>query len=199
MRILVPLLTLVPVVAAAQPDEREPSLLAMPVVAVGGGVAGFVSPTLREVSDDGGAWNARIAAGDPKAIRLELSYTGAAQPLDSASGTLLKSGALVQAHINVGPWVSSVEPFMYLGAGLAHYRVRGDIMHRDLAPTDNVLELPIGAGVAKRVGRYVFDVRAGLEIASGADLLRIPKESGSSRTTEIMHRFAMAASLGFAL
>ena len=185
----------------ARAEPARASLLERPVVTVGGGVEGFITSELRDRARDGGAWSARVSAGGRKDIRLELAYAGSAQPLDGMEGSvLLGTGIIGMLRINIAPWVSdTIEPFFLVGAGWTRFQVRDRRASASLVETDDILDMPIGFGVARRFGGYVLDVRAGVTLAAGADLLPVEQDPDASRATAVMHRFGMTASVGFEL
>jgi hypothetical protein len=189
------------VAARAHADRTAPdSLLAKPVVAVSGGVEGFINLKLRDLASAGSAWSARVSAGERQGVRLELAYVGSAQGLDPASGTtLLGTGVVGTLRINVAPWVSDrLEPFLFVGGGWTRFHVRGAPAVAMGPKNDDVLDLPIGVGVAALFGRFVLDLRAGLTVTAGADLVPVDDPS-SSRDSQAMHRFGVTAGLGMTI
>jgi len=190
-------LLLAPSARAEVNDPKSPFV--RPVVTVSGGVEGFIAPTLRELAGYGAAWSTRISTGGREDVRLELSYAGSSQPLDGMEGkTLLGTSVIGTLRINVAPWVSdTIETFVFLGAGWSRYQVRARRATAVLVESDDLLEMPIGLGVARPFGRFVLEVRAGLHITSGADLLPIERIQSSSRHSEVMHRLGLTAGLGF--
>ena len=193
-------------VAGAEPAPRAtnghvpppPDPTADPVVSVGAGVENFLGNTLRSTVDTGPSWNVRASMGSRADVRVELVYSGSAQPFRDPA----MEGAWLVAHglqgllrVNVAPG-HAFEPFFFIGAGWDRFAVRGRTGGRLRTP-DHVLEIPFGLGIARRLGQLVLDVRGGLSIMNGADL--IPPEDRSSTEGETMHRAGLRVSLGFAL
>ncbi|NVB81928.1 MAG: hypothetical protein HOV81_26340 [Kofleriaceae bacterium] len=200
MQWLVVVVALVPAVAFAEPEsasERE-SPLSHPAVAIDGGVVGFIDNDLRALVRPGEVWGARVVFGSHEDIRIEVTYAGSHQALDPTAGEgLVSHGTRGVLRINVAPWLNTVEPFLYFGTGWSRYHVQGRMPGSPLQTNDNVLEIPFGIGVAKRIGGFSLDVRAGLEVASGGDLLPIPMPPHSSRTSASMDRYLAAAVFGY--
>ena len=97
----------------ARADHRRihPKLLERPTLVVSGGLASFIDPGLRDVAGVGETWSARVAVGRPKGIRVEVAYTGSAQPLAASQGTwLVGNGAVATLRVNVAPGVYPFEP-----------------------------------------------------------------------------------------
>src|SRR3569623_3200618 len=67
----------------------RPKLLDRPPLVVSSGLASFVDPGLRTVAGVGETWSARVAAGRPQGVRVEVAYTGSAQQLEPAEGSWL--------------------------------------------------------------------------------------------------------------
>ncbi len=165
-------------------------------VSLGAGFENFVSSALREVAGTGPSWNVRAAVGSTGAVRVEVTYAGSAQPLTAAAGHLMAHGLNGVLRVNFAPW-AAVEPFVYLGAGWNRFHVRG-MRPANIEAVDHVLELPLGLGVAYRHSRVMVDIRAGLTVASGADLLPTT-DPNASPSGEAMHRFALRANIGIDL
>jgi hypothetical protein len=187
-----------PALALAQPDDERESPLSHPAVAIDGGVTGFIDNDLRALVRPGEVWGARVVFGSHEDIRIEVTYAGSHQALDPIAGDALVShGTRGVLRINVAPWLDTVEPFLYFGGGWSRYHVQGRMPGSPLQTNDNVLEIPFGLGIAKRVGGFSIDVRAGLEVASGGDLLPIPMPPHSSRTSASMDRLVAGAVVGY--
>lgn len=199
-RIAFVVLSLVPVLAAAEPETEteDESPLSHPSVAIDGGLTGFIDGDLRALVHDGESWGARVVFGSHEDIRIEVTYVGTHQGLDPTAGAdLVSHGARGVLRINIAPWLESVEPFLYFGGGWSRYHVQGRTPGSPLEGSDNVIEIPFGVGVAHRAFGFSFDMRAGLEISSGGNLLPIEQPPHSSRTSASMDRFLASAVLGY--
>lgn len=187
-----------PAVALAQPDDEPESPFSHPAVAIDGGVTGFIDSDLRALVRPGEVWGARVVFGSHENIRIEVTYAGSHQELEPSAGSdLVSHGARGVLRVNVAPWLDVVEPFLYFGGGWSRYHVEGRMPGSPLQTNDNVLEIPFGLGIAKRIAGFSIDVRAGLEVASGGDLLPIPMPAHSSRTSASMDRLLAAAVIGY--
>ena len=187
--------------AFAEPrTELEPPW-SHPVISASAGGEGFITSELRDRVSFGAAWTTRVSMGSPKDVRIELAYAGSMQPVAASEGnTLLATGLVGTLRVNVAPWASDmVEPFVYLGAGWSRFRVRDRESSATLVASDDVLQMPFGAGLAARFGRAVVEIRGGVIIASAADLLPMPRKPDESRDSAVMHRLGVSAGVGFEL
>lgn len=185
----------------ARADHRRihPKLLERPTLVVSGGLASFIDPGLRDVAGVGETWSARVAVGRPKGIRVEVAYTGSAQPLAASQGTwLVGNGAVATLRVNVAPGVYPFEPAFYIGGGWMHYHARA-AAESDLRSDDDVFVIPFGLALARELGRFTIDIRGGVDIAAGGELMPVPRDPDSSRTSASMHRFGLIAGVGVAL
>jgi hypothetical protein len=187
--------------AAAEPQTEEESPWSRPVVSATAGGEGFITSELRDRVSFGAAWTTRLSMGSRKGVRIELAYSGSLQPVAATEGsTLLGTGLVGTVRVNVAPWASDLlEPFVYLGAGWSRFRVRERESTATLVASDDVLQMPFGAGLAARFGRAIVDIRGGVIIASAADLLPTPRKPDESRDSAIMHRLGVSAGVGFEL
>jgi hypothetical protein len=192
--------------ARAQPESETetetetPSPLSEPGVFVDGGVVGFIDSRLRNLVHDGQSWGAKLAMGSFDDVRIELTYMASIQGLDPTAGdSLVGHEAEAILRINVAPWLDALEPFFYFGAGWTRYHVRGRAPGSPLEPQDTLLSIPFGLGIGRRVGWFVFDVRGGIEAASGGDLLPIERETSSSARAASMERFMALAVAGITI
>ncbi len=105
----------------------------------------------------------------------------------------------VQGALRMNFWPGlSIEPILVIGAGWTRFGISSPMNAPGLPRTDNVIEIPLSAGVAYRNRGFVFDARAGFTIVSGADLLR-QMDPTTSQDSENMHRISMQISLGYEL
>jgi hypothetical protein len=133
---------------------------------VGGGVTGFVGKAARAFGAVGGSWEVRVTWGSRLPVSLEAAYVGSAQPMQGLaleSGALLVgNGAEASVRINIFPAAQRIQPYIFGGAGWINYQVENtQIVAADLGQSDNVLEVPLGAGITGRLPRgFVIDLRA---------------------------------------
>lgn len=167
-------------------------------VTAGAGVEGFIGVGMRNAVGIGPSWAVRVAYGNPQSVRVEAEYVGSQQPirLMDVGGNLVGHGVHGLVNINLFP-EARYEPFFYAGAGWSRYSVSSGGAGL-LASRDDVFEMPIGIGAAYRWHNVVVDVRAGVRVTTGPDLLPSPMPEGSEHS-EMMHRYGIAAQLGYSL
>jgi len=133
---------------------------------VGGGYEDFTNSTLNNMTSGGGAWNARVVAGTRQFVGLEAAYVGAARSIDalglSDEATLISNGVEGNVRVNIPiiRQVSMIEPFGFVGLGWSHYHV-GNTQTRtsDLAANDDVMTVPLGAGLEYSYKAFIADAR----------------------------------------
>ena len=133
---------------------------------VGGGYEDFTNSTLNNMTSGAGAWNARVVAGTRQFVGLEAAYVGAARNIDalglSNDATLISNGVEgnVRVNIPIVRQVSMIEPFGFVGLGWSHYHV-GNTQTRtsDLAANDDVMTVPLGAGLEYSYKAFIADAR----------------------------------------
>jgi hypothetical protein len=156
---------------------------------------------MRDEVNDGAGWTVRVSAGDRKGVRLELSYAGSVQPVTATEGSsLIGTGVLGTLRVNVAPWWSdSFEPFFYLGGGWSRFHLRDQRAAASLGESDDLLQIPFGMGAARRVSHFIVDARAGITIATGANMLPVPRDPTSSQRSAFMHRYGFSVGVGVEL
>jgi hypothetical protein len=146
----------------------EPAPLFSPDVSVqlGGGVTAFASQDARAVFHTGGYWDLRGVLGSGGYLGGELGYVGSAR---NVSGTGLtgdaqllgdSAEAVLRANLPLSLGVLRLEPFLFGGAGFAHYQVVNQ--QHDLSGVrqhDNAFALPFGAGLGLARDHVTFDAR----------------------------------------
>jgi hypothetical protein len=133
---------------------------------VGGGYEDFTNSTLNNMTSGGGSWNARVVAGTRQFVGLEAAYVGAARSIDalglSNEATLISNGVEGNVRVNIPIMrsVSMIEPFGFVGLGWSHYHV-GNTQTRtsDLATNDDVMTVPLGAGLEYSYKAFIADAR----------------------------------------
>jgi len=134
---------------------------------VGGGYQDFTHDQLRNTTNAGGAWNARLVVGLKSVIAFEAAYVGSTQqiaPLGLSTSSYLTSnggeGALrLNIPISRGPIL--VEPFGFVGLGWSHYSIShyNQAVLSDFQSTDDVMTVPVGGGFAFATRALLLDVR----------------------------------------
>lgn len=160
-------------------------------LAIGGGVDDFSKSFYRDATSLGGGWQVRGIFGTKSYIAGEALYFGSAQNIDAIGldddAVLVGNG--LQANIRVNVLKNYyVQPFVFGGAAWRHYDLTDvNINLSDVRDSDDVFELPAGAGLAGYIGGFMADIRGEYRWAWGADLLL---------TDENADRWAVNASLG---
>lgn len=155
-------------------DENPRSIL--PKVgmgaSVGGGVVGFTGKDMRNVTDVGGSWTARLIVGTQIPIGFEAAYLGTAQNIQTLTqgSALLANGFEGNLRLNIltGMW----QPYVFAGIAYKHYSiVNPDRQLSSAAEDDDVGEVPVGAGLAFRYNQFLADARIDVRPAFESDLI----------------------------
>lgn len=152
---------------------------------LGGGVTSFSGGALKEGSSAGGSWELRITGGTRLFLAGEAAYVGTRRSLSlpGASGVTAGEtphlfshgieGALrLQVPYERGAWL--IEPFAFGGLGWNHVGVDATIAagNDNLRSSDDILVIPVGAGLAAAWNGVVLEGRFTYRATSGAGLLR---------------------------
>jgi hypothetical protein len=164
-------------VATAHAEEETKPNLIMPwgmSLNVGGGVTGFVDEDMRDFADEGGAWDARFVAGTRSYIAFEAAYTGGAQNIDAlgldSDAVLLSTG--LEGAVRLNFMTDEIQPYILAGAGWRHYAVTNESFNTSsVRSNDDVLEVPLGAGISYRYKGLVADLRGIFRPAFDNDLV----------------------------
>lgn len=131
-------------------------------VTAGGGVTGFTNSYVNSITDVGGAWNAIITLGTRSPIALEAQYIGSASSIHTnllQSSTMVSNGVTGDLRVNILPW-SVVTPYVFGGLGWRRYTISNDSVNlTGLRNRTDVLELPIGGGLAFHYNGFMLDGR----------------------------------------
>jgi len=164
----------------------------------GGGVAGFTEEAMRDTADTAGVWNVRAAFGTRFPVALEAAYLGSAQNIDAigldSSAVLLGTALEADARVNIIP-DGAVQPYAFVGAAWRRYNLtNADVNTSSVEDQDDILEIPMGAGVAYRYQNFLGDVRGEFRATTQEDLL---PESGTSDEFVPMHTWGASLRLGY--
>ncbi len=168
-------------------------------LSVGGGVLGFTNSDMRDTADVGGLWDVRVGILTNMLVGAEIAYEGGLQNIKalglSDNARLLSTSLEADARVNflTGRW--TWQPYLF--AGLAWKRYDLTNVKTNLSSVndkDNVLEIPLGAGVGFRVSGFLIDVRGAFRPATDNDL--VPSANGTDHLA--MHTWTAAARLGYA-
>ncbi len=186
-----------------EPVEEQDTLERYGIaVGLGGGVSGFTNSTMRDFTNDGGGWNVRATFGTRYPIAFEGEYTGSAQSIDALGldddAVLVGNG--LQGAVRVNILDQNIQPFVFGGVAWRHYELADEgINTSDVANSDDVLEIPVGAGVAWRYRGFMLDVRGEYRYARFEDM--VPKFDDAGFIEEggaAMNRYGAMANLGYA-
>lgn len=168
--------------------------------ALGGGVAGFTDETMRDTTNVGGSWDARITIGTNMPVAFEGSYIGSAQGISALGldddAVLVSNGAQGLVRLN-GGFGFTIDPFIFGGIAWRRY----DIVNEDfntsaVLDSDDVGEVPLGVGIAGNWGGFMLDVRGEYRYAFDNDL--VPSNNDLGDTAE-MHAWGVNLSLGYSM
>ncbi len=184
-------------------DERERGSIVSGIgvaVTAGAGAGGFTNTTLRNNTEAGGNWDVRVTIGTELPIALEASYIGSAQYLDTFGlnndALLIGNGAQGAVRINVLGG-AAVSPFVFGGAAWRRYKLTAvDTNMSVVADGDNVLEIPMGAGLGLRTGNLILDLRGEYRVAFKEDLL--PSAGDDDGASAPMNRWGATFNAGLA-
>jgi outer membrane protein with beta-barrel domain len=156
-------------------------------ILLGGGFEDFTDRNLRAMTSGGGYWNLRLLAGNRRSIGVEGSYTGAMRSINAlglgSKAMLMSNGVEATARINlpIVKGLSLIEPFVFGGLGWQRYSVTNTSTNTsDLANSDDVLSLPLGAGFEYAFGMFLVDARVTYRRTFFNDLLRTTEGNQTS-------------------
>jgi hypothetical protein len=170
-------------------------------VSAGAGAGGFTNSNLRGDTNIGGEWGVRLTFGTRSPLAAEVSYIGSAQRIKSLgledNAYLVGNG--VQGALRFNTTIDlPVQPFLFAGAAWRRYDLANTATNlSDVDDVDNVVELPLGVGVAGRASGLMIDVRGEFRPAFEQDL--VPEiDVGPTPTGALpMHRWGVNANLGY--
>jgi hypothetical protein len=159
---------------ALKPDRQTLTPMGISIN-VGGGLAGFTAENVRDSTEVGGGWAADVVIGTRSPLAFEAGYTGTANAIDAlgldGDAVLLGSGVQGLARLNF-TIDQPAQPYIIAGAGWKHYDLtREDFNTSSVREDDDVLEVPVGAGIAYHINQFVVDLRGVFRPAFDSDLL----------------------------
>jgi len=168
---------------------------------LGGGVDGFTDDSMRSSTKDGGSWDARAIFGTRDWVGFEAAYIGSAQSINALGldNNALLVGNGVQGNLRLNLTKNQlVQPFAFAGAAWRHYNLQNQgINTSDVRDSDDVLEIPVGVGLAYKYEGFMIDARGEFRAAKGEDLMpSLSGLDGDSRAE--MHRWGVNANIGYA-
>lgn len=177
-------------------EEAKPEPVGVSLT-VGGGVFGFTDEAMRDTTAAGGMWDVRAAIGTHSPIAVEAAYIGTAQNINSVGldegAMLIGTGVEGVARVNLLP-NEIVNPYFFGGAAWKRIDLTNtDTNTSDVEEVDNLIEIPVGIGLAYRVNGFVLDGRAELRMATEEDLIRRDPDTEDVR----LHTWNAGAKLGY--
>lgn len=171
-------------------------------IAAGGGTSGFTGTTLRDSTNTGGDWDVRLTIGSRSPLAFEASYIGSAQRINALgldnNAMLVGNGAQGALRVNLTTDMP-VQPFLFGGAAWRRYTLTNNATNTsDVANKDDVMEFPMGAGIAGKFMGLVLDARGEFRYTTNADLIQTSTEPtiGVSNSGT-MHRWGVNANVGY--
>jgi hypothetical protein len=191
-----------PVMAVEPVEDDEDDRLMTPFglsLSVGGGVAGFTDESMDDLTNVGGAWDARLTIGSRLPIALEAAYIGTAQEISALGldddATLVSNGIEGAVRLNLGTY--AIQPFLFGGAAWQRFDLVGDDFNTSSVQSeDDVFAIPVGAGVAAKYRGFLVDARVSYREAFGNDLMNTPSADADDDDVEL-NSWAATARLGF--
>ncbi|HSI04605.1 MAG TPA: hypothetical protein VLC93_09020, partial [Myxococcota bacterium] len=167
---------------------------------LGGGLTNFTASSVREATELGGAWDARLIFGTRRVLGLEAAYVGSVNDINAfgLSGDTKLIGTGVQGLARVNLTTTDFQPYLLGGAGWKHYALAGERFNvSNIRNDDNVVEIPMGLGFAYHNRGFMFDVRGLYNYALNSNLFTngTPGVDGPGD----LHNWGARASLGFEL
>jgi len=156
----------------------------------GGMYQDFTNNTMQNATSAAGGWSARFIAGTNSIIGVEAAYLGAAQQLQGLNVTgntpyLVQNGLEGTARLNI-PLRSGyhlVEPYGYAGLGYSHYTISNYNANAQrlssFTSTDDVMNVPVGGGIAYAYKQFMVDARAGWTATYYQNILNNANSSGT--------------------
>jgi len=159
---------------------------------IGGGVLGFTDASTNNNIDVGGGWEARLGVGTRSIVGVEAAYTGSASNINALgldnSAILVSNGLEGDVRLNLAGYFA-VTPYVFGGVGWRRYDLtNADFNTSDVNDQDDVMEIPVGAGIEYRYRGFLFDARGTFRPAFNDDLLGPGRE---------LHTWAATGRLGF--
>jgi len=169
-------------------------------LAAGGGAGGFVSETLRNTTDVGGDWDVRATIGTRSPIAFEASYIGSAQGINAlgvdGNAVLIGNGAQGALRLN-GTLNLPFQPFVFAGVGWRRYDLTNTNTNTsDLQGSDDVLEVPMGLGIAGKWNGLILDARGEYRATTNEDLLPRINANETEDGHADMQRWGVKATVG---
>ncbi len=166
-------------------------------IAAGGGAGGFTDATMSDTTDIGGDWDVRLTVGTRSPLAFEGSYIGSAQNITALGldNDAILVGNGMQGALRVNATLDlPVQPFAFGGVAWRRYDLtRADTNLSDVAGSDDVLEVPLGIGIAGRWSGFMLDARGEYRLSSDEDLVPSQNRVGDNAD---MNRWGVKGTVG---
>lgn len=147
-------------------------------VSAGAGVAGFVNDEANDFIDPGLSYTARLHVGTRQPIGLEVAYIGSVHDVEALGldddAMLASNGLEASVRYNILR-DRAFQPYLLAGVAYRDYSVTNADTNTSTSSVnddDDVLELPVGTGLAWRSnGGLMIDARLGYRFSTSDDLL----------------------------
>jgi hypothetical protein len=141
---------------------------------IGGGFAGFIDSGTRDYVQEGGIWEGRLGFNTRGVVGFEAAYIGSAYEIDAlgldTAAVMLGTG--VEGNVRLNFFEGALQPYAIVGAGWTRYDITNASANTsDVSGTDNLVSIPMGAGVGYRAGRMLLDLRGTYRVTSEHDML----------------------------
>jgi peptidoglycan-associated lipoprotein len=168
----------------------------------GGAYSDFTQTDMRNRTNAGGAWDARVIGGVNSVVGFEAAYIGSANTIQTLGLTantpaLVSNGVegtlRVNAPFHTGE--SLLEPYGFVGLGWSHYNINNYNSNfgtvSDFSQSDNIMDVPIGGGFAYGYRAFMIDARASWTPTYYNNLLI------NSNGTGTLNRWGVGGQIGF--
>jgi hypothetical protein len=135
--------------------------------------------------------------GTRSPIGFEAAYIGSAQTIDALGldNDALLVGNGLEGKVRVNLLDANIQPFAFGGIGWRRYDLtRTDFNTSAISDQDDVLEVPLGAGIATKWQGFMFDARAEYRFATQEDLMPSLNDTDDAS----LHRWGINANVGLA-
>jgi hypothetical protein len=143
-------------------------------LSVGFGLFGFIDSDTRDYAKEGASWEARLGIAPSEYLGIEAGYIGTMNNIDAlgldSDANLL--GTAVEGAFRVNFMKGAFQPYAHVGAGWTRYSLtNADTNTSDVADHDDIVQLPMGVGLAYHVDRVRFDLRGAFRPTTDNDMI----------------------------
>jgi hypothetical protein len=165
---------------------------------LGGGLTNFTASAVRDATELGGAWDARLIFGTRSIFGLEAAYVGSVNNINSfgLSGNTKLIGSGVQGLARINFTTTALQPYLVGGAGWKHYALSGERFNvSNIKNDDNIVEIPMGAGIAYHNRGFMLDARGMYNYAINSNMFQ--NQNPGVDGPGDLHNWGARLSLGF--